>query len=874
MSSRNNAATSKRKRTVSSFLPPWLSQRLLISAISAYALVSLFFLVTLHQRADQTLTTESTNRHSPIVNNAKVSRVQQKLPHQQHKPLTKEQPAVIALDEPVISKSDETTAFKQASNLDNLSNTWSFDREAAEKRLRTLGAASIRQPITAFIEPSHSKETIISMGHRGNMKNEKDPGEPPVYVSPLPLRTQRPQDLRQVTYPAVQTCQDMPAKFPVDRGLQMDPNTGDPIVWNVGDNPTPPDFDMQELPYCPVEADPFLPWIHDLFPSPDGSVVHFLAQNKRRCRTGQKFTEDVNRLLPQVSLMQTVSVERLTESQARQLAPSLWHADDKESKSQSSSSFSSPRYRLAPFAESAPDGKYTRFLCRFHTMDFGTGQPVLLNETLSTYPFNYELAAYRKGHNNLHTPKGKDSKFFWTSNLHFTCPVPKPLQNLVATGATILSDGTPTLWLDIVPIRTPPRYEEMHLDTDVIGPYNEWAGVRPFNATQQWGKAHVLPAVEASGRWANLPICPPPTATENPSESNNHDDNLEKAKKPADSDENVSSEKPHYLSACLWASAEFKTRGQRKGAISDTVQRLYEWLTFHFMVGFDHVYVYDNSGAHTNATNLEPILKLFGDKVTRIEWPAMVCNNNIPAHDSTGERSSQYAAENSCRTRYGPFSEWIAAFDTDEYFAPMGDYTDLKHVLRDAASHGANILSFRSSRGRLRREASEHVEEGRVQLENTTFLEAYNCDSAGSPKPNWADRARKQIYRPDYVLYHYVHYSTVTVGHTITYAQGQKAHRYAERAPSERVVDEMKEAVMVHTKTITQEQTNFYLKRCRNDYPKKWQGCWVAYPWPHDKTEKQNEDPDGMEYNCFINRRVEDYWVPKLRKALESAPLE
>ena len=34
------------------------------------------------------------------------------------------------------------------------------------------------------------------------------------------------------------------------------------------------------------------------------------------------------------------------------------------------------------------------------------------------------------------------------------------------------------------------------------------------------------------------------------------------------------------------------------------------------------------------------------------------------AHENTGERSSQYAAENSCRARYGPYTEWMASFDT------------------------------------------------------------------------------------------------------------------------------------------------------------------------------------------------------------------
>ena len=202
----------------------------------------------------------------------------------------------------------------------------------------------------------------------------------------------------------------------------------------------------------------------------------------------------------------------------------------------------------------------------------------------------------------------------------------------------------------------------------------------------------------------------------------------------------------------------------------------------------------------------------------------------------------------------------------------MGKYTNLKEVLQDAKKSGANILSFRSSRGRLRQEATIPDGEGRVQLPNTTFLEAYNCDSAGTPKPSWADRARKQIYRPDYVYYHFVHYSTVTAGYMKTYTEGQTHARFREHQPSERVVDESNEAVLVHTKSIPKDMTNFYNTRCRNDYGKKWQGCWVGYPWPNDVKGKIVEDENGMEYNCFINRKVEDYWVPRLREALKSTP--
>ncbi len=113
--------------------------------------------------------------------------------------------------------------------------------------------------------------------------------------------------------------------------------------------------------------------------------------------------------------------------------------------------------------------------------------------------------------------------------------------------------------------------------------------------------------------------------------------------------------------------------------------------------------MYDNSGAHTNETDLRPIVDLFpASQVTRIDWPSVVCNNNIPAHDNTGERSSQYAAENSCLTRFGPFTEWMASIDADEYLVPMGKYKSLRQVVQDADKKGYNILSFKSTRGRLR----------------------------------------------------------------------------------------------------------------------------------------------------------------------------
>lgn len=730
--------------------------------------------------------------------------------------------------------------------------TFQFDKDSAEAFLAAHGAHSFRKTLSAYTEPPLN-DTIPGTGDRGTLQ-VRDPGTPPEFRIPLPLRTTTPDDLVRYEYPRVQTCSDVPGKWPVDRGLVID-EQGDVVAWNVGGKSTPDDFPQQEAPYCPVELDPFLPWIHDVFPTTDGKRIEFIAQNKRRCRTGKRFTADVNRLVPQVALMQPVSVERLSETAARLFAPELWYPDDDDT--------AAPRYRLAPFNESAAHGQFTRFICRFHATDFGSeAQTIVLGETLSEYPFNYEYVSYRKGKPNLLTASGKSPNFLWASVFRFSCPLPElgQLQEGVSEGAHVLSDGTPTLYVDLVPIRTSARYNEVYLSEEFIGPRSSWM-VPGFDPVAHWGSRNVLPRIEASGRWANIPIClpaKPPVENDSP---NSFPVENEKTKPT----------KPQFLAACLWTSTEFKTRGVGDEPIRDTMGRMEEWIEFHLMVGIDHVYLYDNSGAHTNETSLEGLTERFPGKVTRFEWPAVPCNNNVPSHDSPGERSSQYAAENSCRTRIAPFTEWVAVLDTDEYFVPMGNYTNLKDVIRDHAAQGANILSFRSSRSRLRPEACDPVNNGLVQRGNVTYLLAYNCDSAGSPKPQWADRARKQIYRADYVQYHYVHYSTVTEDLLKTYSDPGHWQAIHREPASDRVVpDELTEAVMVHAKTVKFGQTLSWKEVCHKDFVKKGKGCFVAVPWPDRLARTGNEtyNDEGLLYNCFVNHWVDEYWVPRLVEAM------
>lgn len=166
------------------------------------------------------------------------------------------------------------------------------------------------------------------------------------------------------------------------------------------------------------------------------------------------------------------------------------------------------------------------------------------------------------------------------------------------------------------------------------------------------------------------------------------------------------------------------------------------------------------------------------------------------------------------------------------------------------------------------------------KVPNVTFLEAYNCDSSPLPKSKYADRAKKQIYRTDYVLNHFVHYSTVTKPYMDFYQDAKDNKRawpriLKERFPSERVTDELNEAVMVHTKIVTWKNSRDNEKRCHKNARanKLWRakGCYVGFPSPNGTAMYGHSGEDGMEYNCFINHKVENYWVPLLKERLRLA---
>ena len=378
-------------------------------------------------------------------------------------------------------------------------------------------------------------------------------------------------------------------------------------------------------------------------------------------------------------------------------------------------SYQPPRYILATSLDAASeDGKFTRFICRFHTLTLSVKQnqtklkQVILGESLSLYPYNPEHANYiKRGSKPMLTSleKGHDEQI-WNSVYSIRCPVPElkngiiSLRSLIASGKTISqSNWAPSIYIDLIPIRTQVRRNKEGFGLPGVDTYNETS---LFDPKLAWGEAYVLPRVESSGRWANIPVCMPPVAekqlplTNELSKPNNRN-----------AEGNTPPNKSYFLVGCVWASRSFSTRGQTTVNDSSTSDRLLEFLTYHTTIaGFDHIYVYDNSDTSiedsNNNASLARVTNLFSSRlVTRIPWPHRICNNNRPTHSNPGERSSQYAAEASCRARYGPNTEWLISMDVDEFLIPVskkwpGIKEWLQHVT--ATEKDTSVLSFFQTR--------------------------------------------------------------------------------------------------------------------------------------------------------------------------------
>ncbi|KAI2510193.1 glycosyltransferase [Fragilaria crotonensis] len=486
---------------------------------------------------------------------------------------------------------------------------------------------------------------------------------------------------------------------------------------------------------------------------------------------------------------------------------------------------------------------------------------------MSEFPFNYEYISWRKGYNEMFQREGKDNVQFWLSQLLFRCPVPQELQQVIATQQHVDSNDLSHLFIDVIPIRTAPRVGAFLFTKDHVGD-DLLSSLSRFDLKMEFGDQHYLPKAEDSGRWGNIPICRPPP--------------VEK----------------HRLVACTWTASAYTRRGDAVG-ISDTEARVREWILFHKMVGFDHVYLYDNTAPRLRSS-LAAIAGEFPHFVNYHRWPCSICNNNRPTHRNPGERSSQYAAEASCRERYGQSTDWMAFIDTDEYLIPMAHDT-WKPLLDHFDKAGTHVLKMRSSRAKPRIEHMTPMKDqsrcvdpvpqskkppgGPQQclepVHNQTYLQVYNCEFIRPPRPERFERAMKQIYRPDYVQSHFVHYSTVTrdvskyrknFGPDERYLRNVHGRDWKEGSP-EIFLDELHQGRLVHARSVLPHESQYRDQGCKTGSP---YGCDMGYLCPDttpfvDEKHKENAfvDAEGRYCNCWKNDKVEDRYIPQLNSMVK-----
>lgn len=157
---------------------------------------------------------------------------------------------------------------------------------------------------------------------------------------------------------------------------------------------------------------------------------------------------------------------------------------------------------------------------------------------------------------------------------------------------------------------------------------------------------------------------------------------------------------------------------------------------------------------------------------------------------------------------------------------------------------------------------------------NYTMLQAYNCDRQKPGKKAEKMPAEKQLYRPDYVLHHFIHYSTVTVmsnmnRHDIEKLGRKWNYRSPFPDPLSRFGDEVEEALMLHTKAVANQDTVDWENVCLASY-KGNDFCRLGLPFPDNLNGSSVSDgQDGLKFNCYINHKIDDYWVERLENKLK-----
>jgi hypothetical protein len=112
----------------------------------------------------------------------------------------------------------------------------------------------------------------------------------------------------------------------------------------------------------------------------------------------------------------------------------------------------------------------------------------------------------------------------------------------------------------------------------------------------------------------------------------------------------------------------------------DENQYLKEWLDYHFALGVEHIYIYDNMSKRPISATVKNYIK--SKKVTVIGWPY----NYV--------QGRHVKCQNDCLSNYGKNWNWIGFIDTDEFIVLKNGETDLKEFLKEYEPFGGLVMNW------------------------------------------------------------------------------------------------------------------------------------------------------------------------------------
>jgi hypothetical protein len=87
--------------------------------------------------------------------------------------------------------------------------------------------------------------------------------------------------------------------------------------------------------------------------------------------------------------------------------------------------------------------------------------------------------------------------------------------------------------------------------------------------------------------------------------------------------------------------------------------------------------------------------------------------------------------------------------------------------------------------------------------------------------------------------------------------------------PLSRFGNEVDEALMLHTKAVATQDTVFWEMACAATYEGQ-ATCRLGTPFPEDMTGvNMTAGDEGWKFNCYVNHKIDDYWVKQLEDNLK-----